>query len=72
MRDEEGTSKGFGFVNFEDADAAHKAVEALNGTDVDGKELYAGRAQKKGEREAELKAKCAALPCGCAIVICLC
>ena len=72
MRDEEGTSKGFGFVNFEDADAAHKAVEALNGTDVDGKELYAGRAQKKGEREAELKAKCAALPRRFAIVICLC
>lgn len=62
MRDEEGTSKGFGFVNFEDAEGAHKAVEALNGTDVEGKELYAGRAQKKGEREAELKAKCALLP----------
>ncbi len=60
MRDEEGTSKGFGFVNFDDAEGAHKAVEALNGTDVEGKELYAGRAQKKGEREAELKAKCAA------------
>ncbi len=62
MRDEEGTSKGFGFVNFEDAEGAHKAVEALNGSDVEGKELYAGRAQKKGEREAELKAKCASLP----------
>jgi len=60
MRDEEGNSKGFGFVNFDDAEGAHKAVEALNGTDVEGKELYAGRAQKKGEREAELKAKCAA------------
>ena len=60
MRDEEGTSKGFGFVNFDDAEGAHKAVEALNGTDVEGKELYAGRAQKKGEREAELKAKYAA------------
>ena len=62
MRDEEGTSKGFGFVNFEDAEAAHSAVEALNGTDVDSKELYAGRAQKKGEREAELKAKCGFVP----------
>lgn len=58
MKDEAGKSKGFGFVNFEDAEAAHKAVEALNGKDIEGKELYVGRAQKKAEREAELKQKC--------------
>ena len=57
MKDDEGKSRGFGFVNFDDADAAHQAVEALNGKDIDGKELYAGRAQKKSEREAELKQK---------------
>ncbi|KAK9819769.1 hypothetical protein WJX72_002177 [[Myrmecia] bisecta] len=57
MRDEDGKSKGFGFINFEEAEAAHKAVEALNGKDVDGKELYVGRAQKKAEREASLKQK---------------
>jgi hypothetical protein len=33
-------------------------VEALNGKDIEGKELYAGRAQKKTERESTLKAKC--------------
>jgi len=57
MKDDEGKSRGFGFINFDDADAAHSAVEALNGKEIDGKELYAGRAQKKAEREAELKQK---------------
>ena len=61
MQDEEGKSRGFGFVNFEDADTAHDAVEKNNGTLLEGKELWCGRAQKKGEREAELKAKCALL-----------
>ena len=31
MKDDEGKSRGFGFINFDDADAAHAAVEALNG-----------------------------------------
>lgn len=57
MRDEEGKSKGFGFVNFERPDQAGAACDALNGTDVNGKELYAGRAQKKAEREALLRQK---------------
>ncbi|XP_024398374.1 polyadenylate-binding protein 2 [Physcomitrium patens] len=57
MRDNEGKSKCFGFVNFELADDAAKAVEALNGKKQDEKEWYVGRAQKKSEREAELRAK---------------
>ena len=57
MSDDEGKSKGFGFVNFAETDAAAKAVEDLNGKDIDGKEIFAGRAQKKAEREASLKAK---------------
>lgn len=55
MRDVDGKSKCFGFVNFENADDAAIAVEALNGQMVDGKEWYVGKAQKKAEREAELK-----------------
>lgn len=51
-------SKGFGFVNFETPEDAKAAVDALNGTDVEGKELFCGRAQKKSEREAALKQKC--------------
>ena len=50
-------SKGFGFVNFETPEDAKAAVDALNGTDVEGKELFCGRAQKKSEREAALKQK---------------
>lgn len=55
MRDGVGRSKGFGFVNFEKADDASKAVEALNGKKFDDKEWYVGKAQKKAERELELK-----------------
>jgi len=57
MATPEGQSRGFGFVNFEKPEEAKAAVEALNGKDIEGKALYAGRAQKKGEREAELRAK---------------
>ncbi|KAL0802582.1 hypothetical protein Bca101_057758 [Brassica carinata] len=55
MKDGDGKSKGFGFVNFDNADDAAKAVEALNGKTFDDKEWYVGRAQKKNERETELK-----------------
>ena len=58
LQDENGRSRGFGFVNFEKPDAAHDAVEALSGKELaEGKELYVGRAQKKSEREASLKHK---------------
>ncbi|XP_076954846.1 polyadenylate-binding protein 2-like [Bidens hawaiensis] len=55
MKDAEGKSKCFGFVNFENADDAAKAVECLNGKKFDEKEWYVGKAQKKTEREQELK-----------------
>ncbi|OWT37237.1 polyadenylate-binding protein, cytoplasmic and nuclear [Cryptococcus neoformans Bt1] len=54
-RDEKGVSKGFGFVNYEHHESARKAVDELNEKEVNGKKLYAGRAQTKSEREAELK-----------------
>lgn len=55
MRDAEGNSKCFGFLNFENAEDAGKAVEGLNGQKFDNKEWYVGKAQKKYEREQELK-----------------
>ncbi|KAF9621612.1 hypothetical protein IFM89_024558 [Coptis chinensis] len=55
MRTDDGKSKCFGFVNFENPDNASKAVEALNGKKFEEKEWYVGRAQKKFEREIELK-----------------
>lgn len=58
LQDDDNTSRGFGFVNFEDADGAQAAVSALNGKEMEDKELYVGRAQKKSEREAALKQRC--------------
>ncbi|XP_068647434.1 polyadenylate-binding protein 2-like [Aristolochia californica] len=58
MRDAHGNSRGFGFVNFENPEDAASAVENLNGkASSDDKIWYVGRAQRKAEREAELKAK---------------
>merc|ERR1719410_1704648 len=57
MADDAGKTKGFGFVSFEDSESAEKAVDELNGTEISGKTLYVGRAQKKAERQAELKKK---------------
>jgi polyadenylate-binding protein len=58
MKDENGNSKCFGFVNFQSPDSAAVAVERLNGTATnDEKVLFVGRAQRKSKREAELKTK---------------
>lgn len=48
-------SRGFGFVAFEEPEAAHAAVEALNDSELEGRKLYVGRAQKKAERLNELR-----------------
>ena len=50
-----GKSRSFGFVNFIDHEHAATAVDALNETDFKGQKLYVGRAQKKHEREDELR-----------------
>uniref|UniRef100_A0A6T8JM21 PABP n=1 Tax=Proboscia inermis TaxID=420281 RepID=A0A6T8JM21_9STRA len=63
------SSLGYGFVNFAEHDGAVRSVEELTGTKfpskVDGEdveiELFVCRAQKKAERERELRAKYDAL-----------
>ncbi|XP_043944915.1 embryonic polyadenylate-binding protein-like [Protopterus annectens] len=57
MIDEKGRSKGFGFVNFENHEDAQKAVAEMNGKEINGRVVYAGRAQKRIERQCELKRK---------------
>uniref|UniRef100_A0A671WG53 Polyadenylate-binding protein n=1 Tax=Sparus aurata TaxID=8175 RepID=A0A671WG53_SPAAU len=57
MTDPTGKSRGFGFVSYEKHEDANKAVEDMNGTDLNGKTVFVGRAQKKMERQAELKRK---------------
>ncbi|PKA51117.1 putative polyadenylate-binding protein [Apostasia shenzhenica] len=54
-KDEQGNSKGFGFVNFENPDSAQKAAEAMNGAQLGTKTLYVARAQKKVERQQILR-----------------
>lgn len=42
-----GRSRGFGFVEMDSADAAQKAIDALNGKDVDGRQLTVNLAKER-------------------------
>jgi polyadenylate-binding protein len=57
MIDSDGKSRGFGFVAYETHDDAAKAVEEMNGKELNGRVLYAGRAQKKAERMNDLRSR---------------
>jgi len=41
--DDEGNSKGFGFVKYEDHEVAQKAVDSLHDTELKGKKLFVSR-----------------------------
>jgi polyadenylate-binding protein len=67
-RDEEGKSKGFGFVNFVEHVDAEKALGELNGKQLEDPEnpgtmldLYVSKGQKRAERTREIKSKVDAL-----------
>ena len=47
MSDENGTSKKFGFVSFENHEDAEKCVTEMNGKEYGERKLYVSRAQKK-------------------------
>ena len=57
MRNADGKSKGFGFVNFKDHEGASKAVAGFCEMKMGDRTLFADRAQKKSEREAMLRDK---------------
>jgi len=46
----EGRSKGFGFVTVANAGQAQKAIEAMNGQEVDGRKIVVNVARPKVER----------------------
>jgi RNA recognition motif-containing protein len=45
-----GQPRGFAFVEMPDDDAAAKAIEAVNGTNLDGRNLNVNEARPKAER----------------------
>lgn len=55
MKTDDGTSKGFGFVSFQNPESAKKAKEAMNGMPLGSKTLYVAKAQKKAERKQYLQ-----------------
>lgn len=55
MKNPDGTAKGFGFVAFEESRSAERAVTELHEQEINGSKMYVGRAQKKVERQIELK-----------------
>ncbi|KAG1672082.1 Polyadenylate-binding protein 1-B [Nymphon striatum] len=57
MIDDTGESRGFGFCSFEDPEDAEKAVQEMNGKELNNRTLFVGRAQKRAERQTELKRK---------------
>jgi len=46
-----GRSKGFGFVEMENDADADKAVQELNGSELDGREIVVNEARPEGERK---------------------
>ena len=45
-----GRSKGFGFVTMNDDDEANKAIEAMNGSDMGGRNLKVNEARPREDR----------------------
>ena len=45
-----GRSKGFGFVEFEDAEEAKSAIKALDGSDLGGRKIVVNEARPREER----------------------
>ncbi len=48
-----GRSKGFGFVEMENEDEAQKAIEALNGKELDGRSVVVQKAKPRNEEREE-------------------
>jgi polyadenylate-binding protein len=53
--DTDGKTKGFGFINYESVEQANAAVETYNNYEMGEKKIFVARAQKREEREKELR-----------------
>ncbi len=49
-----GRSRGFGFVEMGSDDQGQKAMEALNGTQLEGRTLLVNEAKEQGERRSPM------------------
>lgn len=52
--DEDGFSKGYGFVHFETEEAAQNAIQKVNGMLLAGKKVFVGKFQPRAQRNREL------------------
>ncbi len=48
-----GRSRGFGFVTFSDAAEADAAIDAMNGSQLDGRSLNVNEARERGDRGSQ-------------------
>ncbi|KAG1698852.1 Polyadenylate-binding protein 1 [Nymphon striatum] len=57
MFDKTGKSRGFGYCSFENPEDAEKAVQEMNGKELNNRTLFAERAQKHEGRQTELQSQ---------------
>eukprot|EP00918_Siedleckia_nematoides_P091873 GHVU01201705.1.p1 GENE.GHVU01201705.1~~GHVU01201705.1.p1 ORF type:complete len:299 (+),score=61.94 GHVU01201705.1:680-1576(+) len=50
--DEHGKSKGYGFVHYDEEDSARKAIEKVNGMQIGGKTIFAGKFVRNADRRS--------------------
>ncbi|TKR81114.1 hypothetical protein L596_015048 [Steinernema carpocapsae] len=53
-QDEDGNSKGYGFIHFETEEAAQKAIDKVNGMLLEGKKVFVGKFQPRAARLREM------------------
>eukprot|EP01063_Lacrimia_lanifica_P032654 TRINITY_DN5614_c0_g2_i1.p1 TRINITY_DN5614_c0_g2~~TRINITY_DN5614_c0_g2_i1.p1 ORF type:complete len:566 (+),score=296.40 TRINITY_DN5614_c0_g2_i1:87-1784(+) len=54
VTDDQGNSKGYGFVHYDGEEPAKKAIEALDGTDLRGSTVFVGPFIKRSQRQSGL------------------